>query len=671
MPCLKVLMIRRFVTTLSTLAAGVVLVAAQGTATPPATAGQNPQQPTFRSRIDSISVDVSVTDKQGRPVTDLAVEDFEIREANKLQAIDNFRLIAADPAEGAAVADRPIVSFADHERETADPENRLIVIFLDDYHVRKGNALGIREHLAKFVNDLGPRDLVAVLYPLTPITALTFTRNHDGLLAAMMHFEGRKYDYAPKNDYERQFDNMPPEYIEQARNELTIRSLTSACVYLGSLREGRKTVLFVSEGMTATLPTGARTTGAYRPAVGSDPSTSQAFFASADLINRMRDVFSAASRNNTSIFTLDPRGLAPSEFGAADNVSMDADRLVMNEAMDSLRTIADQTDGRAIVNRNNPLSELQKMVRELSAYYLLGYTSSVGARDGKFHPIQVRVKRPGVEVRARKGYWAFTEEEVRRLSAPAKTGPPAEISSALEELAGVVEPSARRAVSLWIGSARGPAEKARVTLTWEGTAVPSQDPMDKVARISVVATAGGGAELFRGPVPADVSAARLAGRVTFDAPAGLVKLRVTTENSNGQRIENEDVSYEVPDFTAAHPMISTPIVFRARTAREVAQLRAASDALPAVSRQFSRTERLLVRFDAYGPAGTTPKLTVRLLNRIGEALVTLPEPSRVSDTTFDVEIGLGPLPPGDYLVEISAASATESTKTLLGIKVTG
>src|SRR6185503_17280830 len=247
------------------------------------------------------------------------------------------------------------------------------------------------------------------LYPLTPIAALTFTRDHDGAAGAMMNFTGRKYDYTPKNSYEQQFQNMPPEYIEQARNELTIRALTSACAYLGSLREGRKTILYVSEGMTATLPVGVRTTGAYRPATGSDVTTSQAFFASADLVNRMREIFYAATRNNTSVFTLD-----------------------------SLRTIADQTDGRAIVNRNNPLPELQKMVRELSAYYLLGYTSSIAPRDGKFHPIQVRVKRPGLEVRARKGYWAFTEDEVRRASAPPKAGPPPDISNALEELAGVV-----------------------------------------------------------------------------------------------------------------------------------------------------------------------------------------------------------------------------------------
>jgi VWFA-related protein len=660
-------MIRRMVLTSVSLVAGAAILVAQTTAPP---AGQSPQQPTFRTRVDSISVDVSVTDRQGRPVTDLTQNDFEIREGGKLQAIDTFRLIASDPVADADVTGRSIVSEGDHRRETENPENRLIVIFLDDYHVRRGNSYAIREHLARFVRQLGPRDLVAVLYPLTTTTALTFTRNHEGTAAAMLGFVGRKYDYAPKNDYERYFDNLPPEQIEQARNELTIRALASACVYLGSIREGRKTILYVSEGMVATLPVGARTTGSFRPATGSDPTTSQAFFATADLMSRMRDMFSAASRNNTSIFTLDPRGLAVSEFGAADNVNMEADRIVMNDAMDSLRTIADQTDGRAIVNRNNPLTELQKMVRELSSYYLLGYTSSVAPRDGKFHPIQVRVKRQGLEIRARKGYWAYTEDEVRAASAPAKAGPAPEIASALEELAGIVEPASRKPVMLWVGAHRGVAEKARVTLAWEAIAIPGQDAVDKVARISLVATSGGGQAVFKGPVPADATANRLAGMTSFEAPAGLLRLRVTTENSTGQRLDSNDVSFEVADFTAAQPIIATPLLFRGRTAREIVTVRAAANALPVAARQFSRTERLLLRFDAYAPGGTTPKVVVRILNRVGDALATLPDPS-AAGSTFDSEITLASMPPGDYLIEITATAATETTRRLIGIKVTG
>jgi VWFA-related protein len=667
---------RRLFATVSFLVAAATLAAGQ-TAPPPAgqpppqqAAQQQQQPPTFRARVDTISVDVTVVDKQGRPVTDLTVDEFEVRESNRPQTIDTFRLITADPIKETEVSERQITSFADHRKETENPENRLLVIFLDDYHVRQGNAMAMRPQLARFVNQLGPRDLVAVIYPLTPISALTFSRNHEGTAGAMMNFEGRKYDYTPKNDYERQFDMLPPETIEQARNELTIRSLASACIYLGSVREGRKSILFVSEGMNALMPVGARTTGSIRPSFGSDTSTSQAFFAQADLVSRMRDIFSAAARNNTSVFTLDPRGLAVNEFGAGDNVSMDADRRQLNEAVDSLRIIADQTDGRAIVSTNNPLPELRKMVQELSSYYLLSYTSSVAPRDGKFHPIQVRVKRRDVEVRARKGYWAYTEEEVRRATAPPRAGPPPEIGSALEELAGIVEPSSRRPVTLWIGATRGSSEKARITVAWEALAPAGQDPLDKVAQVALTATSGGGDVVFQGPATPDTSAGRLAGRVSFEAPAGLLKLRATAQNSSGHRLDAEDVSFDVADFTGAGPLISTPVVFRGRTARDITQLKAGADAMPAITRQFSRTERLLVRFEAYGPGGTTPKIAARLLNRMGESLAALPEPA-ATGAVHNLEVTLGALPPGDYLVEVTAEAADTTSRKLIGIRVTG
>ena len=71
--------------------------------------------------------------------------------------------------------------------------------------------------------------------------------------------------------------------------------------------------------------------------------------------SQLRDVFVEATRANTAIYTLDPRGLAPSEFGIDDNVRLDADRDVLNESTDTLRSIAGETDGRAIVGRNNPI----------------------------------------------------------------------------------------------------------------------------------------------------------------------------------------------------------------------------------------------------------------------------------------------------------------------------
>src|SRR5262249_1730949 len=140
------------------------------------------------------------------------------------------------------------------------------------------------------------------------------------------------------------------------------------------------------------------------------------FSNSSSLMTDLIDVFRAAARNNTSIYTLDPRGLASGEYDINDNVASEMDRQGLNEPLDTLRTLANQTNGRAIVSRNDAMPELQQMIRDSSSYYLLGYVSSLAAHDGKFHEIQVRVKRKDVDVRARKGYWAYTEDEVAKAT---------------------------------------------------------------------------------------------------------------------------------------------------------------------------------------------------------------------------------------------------------------
>jgi hypothetical protein len=118
-------------------------------------------------------------------------------------------------------------------------------------------------------------------------------------------------------------------------------------------------------------------------------------------------------------------------------------------------------------------------------------------------------------------------------------------------------------------------------------------------------------------------------------------------------------------------MTSAPAVFRGRTAREIQDIRASATPQPSATRQFSRTERLLLRFEAYGPGGTTPAVAMRLLNRLGESIVALPAPARTTGSTFEAEVGLGGLPPGDYLIEIAATIATETSKKLVAIRVTG
>jgi hypothetical protein len=110
------------------------------------------------------------------------------------------------------------------------------------------------------------------------------------------------------------------------------------------------------------------------------------FFSQAEMLGRLRDIYELANRNNVSIYAL-VRGLAPDSDidEGAGGISLTTDRDMLRLTMDSIRVLADNTDGRAIVNSNDLLAGLKQIVRDQSAYYLIGYNSARSLGDGKFH----------------------------------------------------------------------------------------------------------------------------------------------------------------------------------------------------------------------------------------------------------------------------------------------
>src|SRR5262249_57471199 len=117
----------------------------------------------------------------------------------------------------------------------------------------------------------------------------------------------------------------------------------------------------------------------------------------------LRDVYDEANKNNVALYPVDPRGLAVSEFDASDgSIAPGVDRQFLNSTMDTLRTLAVETDGRAIVNRNDLVGGMKQIVRDVSAYYLLGYSSTIAPSDGKFHEIKVTAKPPALPLPHRK-----------------------------------------------------------------------------------------------------------------------------------------------------------------------------------------------------------------------------------------------------------------------------
>jgi VWFA-related protein len=668
---------------------------------PPAT-----QPPLFRTGINFVRVDVIVSDKQGNAVADLQPGDFDVTEDNKAQKIDTFKLIKLDGGAMAAAEGppKPIRSDYDEEAEAAKEDVRLFAIFLDDYHVRRGASLGVREPLSRFVQrQLGPSDMIGVMYPLETTASVRMTRNHDAVVRGLQQFIGRKYEYQPKNQMEEQYANYPANVVEQIRNQVSLSAIRSLIVHMGSLKEGRKALILVSEGYTNMLPPQMRDPiasmpGLYNPnrgnpsaGVGDRNEERARFFSDVDLQNDLREIYDSANHNNVAIYAVDPRGLAVFEHDINEGVGLESDRAMLQSTMDTLRVLADQSDGRAIVNRNDLDVGMKQIIRDSSAYYLIGYNSTQAPADGKFHEIKVRVKRPGVQVRARKGYWALTAEETARALAPPKPGPPKPVE---EALASVERPGRASVIRTWIGTSRGENGKTKVTFVWEPIPKAPGDRVratDEPSRVAITAVGSDGAPYFRGRVPdlALASAAppapapatgttggasaapRPPSRVTFDAPPGKMQLRLSVEGAGAQVIDSEVREITVPDLTAPQATLGTPGLYRARTAREFQQLKTDADAVPVAAREFSRTDRLIIRVPAYAPGDMPPALTARLLNRAGQPMTDLPvAPLAASKSDQQIELPLAGLAPGEYIVEVKATGEGD-VKQLVGFRVTG
>jgi VWFA-related protein len=543
---------------------GSAAVARQQQGTPPPTTppasqadGQQPQQPTFRAGVNFVRVDVIVTDKNGNPVKDLTPADFEVTEDGKPQKVETFKFVAVtgQPVEGEP-APKEIRNDYDEETEAARDDVRLFAILLDDYHVRRGASMAIQPPLINFIQKhVQPTDMVGLMFPLTPISALRMTRDRDSLISAIQKFQGRKFDYTPRNPIEEQYAMYPASVVERIRNEVTLSALRSLVVHMGSLREGRKAVILVSEGFTNLLPPALQDPISSMPGLGNPNRGSTAgvddrarFFSEADMQRDLQEVYSHANRANTTIYTLDPRGLTAFEFDINEGIGLEGDRKMLDSSQDTLRILADQTDGRAIVNQNDFDRGLAQVVRDSSAYYLLGYSSTSRGNDGKFHEIKVRLKRPGLQVRARKGYWSLTAEEMERSTMvnSARNAVPPAVTKALGE----VNARRDRYIRSWIGTAKGENGKTRVTFLWEALPPIPGVTRDKASKVTLIASGNGDRPYFRGPVvpggdaasPQAAAAAQAAGgasaapapsaaagRVTFEADPGALQLRLSIE----------------------------------------------------------------------------------------------------------------------------------------------
>jgi hypothetical protein len=145
-------------------------------------------------------------------------------------------------------------------------------------------------------------------------------------------------------------------------------------------------------------------------------------------------------------------------------------------------------------------------------------------------------------------------------------------------------------------------------------------------------------------------------------------MRIAVEGARGQVLDSATRELTLPDFTAVQVSLGTPQVFRARTPREIQNVRNSPDALPTPGRSFSRSDRLFIRANAYAPGESVPAITAKLLNRTGEPMIDLPTTTPTPGHA-EVEFALSNLAPGDYLVQLVAKTETGTDEEYVAFRV--
>ena len=642
-----------------------------------------PQRPTFRGGINYVKVDMYASTRDGMPITDLQRDEIELLEDGKPQAIKDFEhvRVATSTPQDQRIEPNTVTESRDM---AADPRARVFVIFLDTFHTTVWGSANMRKPLASFIDKLlGPDDLIAVMTPEMGASEITFARKTT-VITKMLDREwtwGRR-DRLDLNDNKESLytacygPEVGKQMTARLREKKTLDALSDLVVFLQGVRDERKAILTVSEGwllyspsdelrrlkrdappvMIPVFPGGRRADNSH--GIGNDEvecEVDRIALAELNDSERMREITDAANRSNVTFYPVYPRGLTvfDADIGPDPPPSPIQDAANLRARQQALRSMAQDTDGTSIINTNDVTGALGRIVADLSSYYLIGYESTNNKLDGKYRSISVRVKRPGSQVRARRGYRSLTAEEVMSraegkapAAAAAAAPPPVVVNTRapfrLRSTAWTTTSGATTGASVWLVGEMDFA--TRKDVAWSNGAN---------AEISVVSAAGDRVASLQ--VPFATSDGAFTVRLPMETPLapGDYAVRVRVVPQFGQALPLTDLAKIV---VPADPVpLGESLMLRRGPSTGPRYMTTADP-------RFVKAERLRLEI----PTQLDGSATARMLDRTGKPMQVAVATSDRRDESgafrwIVAEAALAPLAPGEYAIEVSMGEAKQIT----------
>ncbi|MBA3231456.1 MAG: VWA domain-containing protein, partial [Acidobacteria bacterium] len=619
------------------------------------------------------------------------------------QSIATFEQVIVAPAGPQATRREPNTIEAARQL-AANPRNRVFVLFLDVPHVTVDGAWHSREPLIRLIdNTLGDDDLVGIMTPAMSAADVVLARKTDVLAAGLrdrwpwgerhtLQRTAREQEYEACYPWE-QTRGVVEEMVARRRERTTLDAMQELVHYLSGIREERKAIVTVTEGWLLYRPNSDLTrlriidprTETYEPVpgkpeigvgpdgrmrMGADPTRGptqrsrqecdrdRLALSALNNFDHLRRIIDDANRWNTSFYTIDPRGLPvfDAPIGPAAPPPPHIDAANLRNRHETMRMLAENTDGLSVMNNNDLDAGLKRISDDLTSYYLLGYYSTNTKYDGRFRAIDVKVTRPGVQVRARRGYRAATEEEVRTARAVAAPAVPEPIAAVQAAIAGLAR--LRSDTSFRVHAAPSAGEAGSVSTIWVAGELRPGGPAGATSSSQATAeiqVTGGAAGTARVPLAAGQRA--FLAPVTLDQPVSSGHLDVRVRLQGAGMAQTSVVRLAVGPAAA--------LLFR-RGPSTGNRMQPAGDV------QFSRTERARLEIPL---AGGDMSAAGRVLDRNGQTLtVPVTVGHRTDDETgqrwLTADVTLAALGAGDYAIEVLMGPAEAQQRVLTAIRVT-